>query len=142
MCSTSTSTSTGLPRPPPIPSLLSHIAVDFVTGLSPAQGNTIILTIVDRFSKFLSLLPLQSSSETAELLIQQVFILHGIQSDHGPQFSSQVWEDFCQALVVTASLTSGYHSQSKGQMERANQNHSTLSHLLSFCFMEHLPSMD
>lgn len=29
----------------------SHISVDIVTGLPPSQGNTVILTIVDSFSK-------------------------------------------------------------------------------------------
>ncbi|KAI3354687.1 hypothetical protein L3Q82_019178 [Scortum barcoo] len=29
----------------------SHIALDFVTGLPPSNGKTVILTIVDRFSK-------------------------------------------------------------------------------------------
>ncbi len=28
----------------------SRVAVDFVTGLPPSEGNTVILTIVDRFS--------------------------------------------------------------------------------------------
>lgn len=41
----------GLLRPRPIPHRpWLHITVDFVTGLSPSEGNT-ILTIVDRFSK-------------------------------------------------------------------------------------------
>lgn len=44
--------SVGLLHPLPVPSRpWSHIAVDFVTGLPPSEGNTIILTIIDRFSK-------------------------------------------------------------------------------------------
>lgn len=35
----------------PLPTLWSHIALDFVTGLPPSSGNTTILTIIDRFSK-------------------------------------------------------------------------------------------
>lgn len=42
----------GLLRPLPVPDhLWSHIALDFITGLPLSQGNTVILTIVDRFSK-------------------------------------------------------------------------------------------
>ncbi len=42
----------GLLRPLPIPSRpWSHIALDFVTGLPLSAGNTVILTVVDRFSK-------------------------------------------------------------------------------------------
>lgn len=120
----------GLLRPLPIPHRpWSHIAVDFVTGLPPSEGNTAILTIVDRFSKSVHFVPLPklpSAFETANLLVQHVFKLHGIPqdivSDRGPQFTSQVWKAFCQALGATVSLTSGYHPQSNGQTERANQD--------------------
>ena len=120
----------GLLRPLPIPHRpWSHIAVDFVTGLPPSEGNTTILTIVDRFSKAVHFIPLPklpSALETATLLIQHVFRLHGIPldivSDRGPQFSSRVWRAFCQALGASASLSSGYHPQTNGQTERANQD--------------------
>lgn len=42
-------------------------------------------------------------------------------SDHGPQFTSQVCKSFCNALCVTVSLSSGFHPQTNGQVERANQ---------------------
>ena len=120
----------GLLRPLPIPHRpWSHIAVDFVTGLPPSEGNTVILTIVDRFSKavhFIPLAKLPSALETATLLVQHVFRLHGIPadivSDRGPQFSARVWKAFCQALGASVSLSSGYHPQTNGQTERANQD--------------------
>jgi len=102
----------------------SHIAVDFVTGLPPSQGNTVILTIVDRYSKsvnFVALPELPSARETADLLVSNVFRLHGIPvdivSDRGPQFTSQVWKIFCSALGASVSLSSGFHPQSHGQAE-------------------------
>ncbi|KAJ8382914.1 hypothetical protein SKAU_G00036920 [Synaphobranchus kaupii] len=107
----------------------SHIGVDFVTGLPLSDGNSVILTIVDRFSKaahFIPLPKLPSALETAELLVVHVVRLHGIPSDivsdRGPQFSSQVWKAFCVALGASASLSSGFHPQSNGQAERANQD--------------------
>ena len=42
-------------------------------------------------------------------------------SDRGPQFTSQVWRAFCKVLGVTSSLSSGFHPQSNGQSERADQ---------------------
>lgn len=30
----------------------SHLSLDFVTGLPPSDGKTVILTVVDRFSKW------------------------------------------------------------------------------------------
>ncbi|XP_050924947.1 uncharacterized protein LOC108874699 [Lates calcarifer] len=120
----------GLLRPLPIPHRpWSHIAVDFVTGLPPSDGNNTILTVIDRFSKSVHFIPLSklpSALETANLLIQHVFRLHGIPqdivSDRGPQFSSRVWQAFCRAVGATASLSSGYHPQTNGQTERANQD--------------------
>uniref|UniRef100_A0A3P9ICQ0 Gypsy retrotransposon integrase-like protein 1 n=1 Tax=Oryzias latipes TaxID=8090 RepID=A0A3P9ICQ0_ORYLA len=106
----------------------SHIAVDFVTGLPPSHGFTVILTVIDRFSKAVQFIPLPhlpSATETANTLVNVVFRHHGIPSDivsdRGPQFTSQVWKAFCSALGATISLTSGYHPQSNGQAERANQ---------------------
>lgn len=59
-------TSAGLLCPLTIPSCpWSQISVDFVTGLSPLEGNTTILTTVESFSQ-------------------------DIESDRGPQFTSQV----------------------------------------------------
>ena len=126
---TSTHPHSGLLRPLPIPSRpWSHIALDFVTGLPPSEGNTTILTVIDRLSKathFIALPKLPSSRETADLLFQHVFCLHGIPadivSDRGPQFTSQVWHAFCWALGATSSLSSGFYPQSNGQSERANE---------------------
>ncbi|KAK2905717.1 hypothetical protein Q8A73_009660 [Channa argus] len=120
----------GLLKPLPIPSRpWSHIALDFVTGLPPSHENTTILTIVDRFSKAVHFVPLPklpTATETAQLLTQHVLRLHGIPhdsvSDRGPQFVSQVWKAFCNALGATVSLSSGFHPQSSSQTERANQS--------------------
>uniref|UniRef100_A0A3P9LJV0 Integrase catalytic domain-containing protein n=1 Tax=Oryzias latipes TaxID=8090 RepID=A0A3P9LJV0_ORYLA len=125
----SNSPPSGLLHPLPTPHRpWSHIAVDFVTGLPPSLGNTVIFTIVDRFSKAVQFIPLPqlpTATETADLLVNSVFRHHGIPadivSDRGPQFISQVWKAFCSALGATVSLTSGYHPQSNGQAERANQ---------------------
>ena len=95
----------------------------------PSHGNTVILTVVDRFSKAVHLVALPklpSSAETADLLTQHVFRLHGlpsdILSDRGPQFTSQVWRAFCKEIGATVSLSSGYHPQTNGQAERTNQS--------------------
>ncbi|KAK9539596.1 hypothetical protein VZT92_004693 [Zoarces viviparus] len=119
----------GLLRPLPVPQRpWYHIAVDFVTGFSPSDSNTVILTVVDRFSKaahFIPLPKLPSARETTDLLVQHVVRLHGIPadiiSDRGPQFSSQLWKAFCHTLGATASLSSGFHPQTNGQTERLNQ---------------------
>lgn len=119
----------GLLHPLSIPSRpWSHISLDFITGLPPSQGNTVILVVVDRFSKMCHLLPLPklpTANQTAELLMRHVFKMHGfpqdIVSDRGPQFSSRFWKAFGRLIGSSISLSSGYHPQSNGQTERVNQ---------------------
>ncbi len=119
----------GLLQPLPIPQRpWSHIAIDFVTDLPASQGHTTILTVIDRFSKACRLIPLPklpTAFETAEALCNYVFRFYGLPedvvSDRGPQFTSRVWKAFCQKLNINVSLTSGYHPQSNGQVERLNQ---------------------
>ncbi len=119
----------GLLRPLPIPSRpWSHIALDFVTGLPLSAGNTVILTVVDRFSKaahFIPLPRLPSARETAQVMVDHVFKIHGlpsdIVSDRGSQFTSQFWREFCRQIGASPSLSSGFHPQTNGQAERTNQ---------------------
>lgn len=75
----------GLLQPQPIPGRpWSHITLDFVTGLPPPKGNMVIVTVVDRFFKtahILALPKLPTALETTNLLVDQVFRLHGTPSN-------------------------------------------------------------
>ncbi|KAI3357228.1 hypothetical protein L3Q82_015689 [Scortum barcoo] len=83
---------------------------------SVERGNTVVLTVVvDRFLKmthFIPLTKLPSTKETASVIINHIFRIHGlptdIVSDRGPQFISGFWKEFCQPLDATVSLSSGY----------------------------------
>lgn len=91
----------------------SHITMDFITSLPVSQGQSVILTVVDQFSKachFVPLSRLPSAQETARLMIHHVFRLHGLPRDV-----------FCRGLGASVSLSLGYHPESNGQTERANQ---------------------
>ncbi|KAK3572475.1 hypothetical protein QTP86_033904 [Hemibagrus guttatus] len=134
-CATCTRTRTsrqlpeGLLEPLPIPQRpWSHLSVDFLTDLSDSGGHTAVLVVVDRFSKGCKLIPLKglpSAMQTVEALFLHVFRNFGlpedIVSDRGPQFTSRVWGSLCARLVIGVSLSSGYHPQSNGQVERLNQ---------------------
>lgn len=122
--------SAGLLRPLPVPQRpWSDISLDFVTGLPLSEGNTVVMTVVDRFSKMVRFVPLPklpSAKETAEALLNHVCRVFGfprnVLSDRGPQFVAQFWRAFCQLMGATVSLTSGYHPQTNGQSERLNQD--------------------
>lgn len=134
----------GLLCPLSIPSCpWSHIALDFITGLPPSCGNTVILTVIDRFSKAVHFVPLPklpSAKETACTVVDHVFRIHGLPtdvvSDRGPQFVSNFWREFCRQIGATASLSSGFHPQTNGQAKRANQD---LGQMLR-CLAAHNPS--
>ncbi|KAK1798925.1 hypothetical protein P4O66_007199 [Electrophorus voltai] len=92
----------------------SHLAVDFVTNFPVSEGNSTVLSIVDRFSKmvrFVPLVALPTAWETADLLFHQFGLPEDIVSDRGPQFTSRVWKELMGKLNITVSLTSGYHPQ-------------------------------
>uniref|UniRef100_A0A8C1KNU4 Gypsy retrotransposon integrase-like protein 1 n=1 Tax=Cyprinus carpio TaxID=7962 RepID=A0A8C1KNU4_CYPCA len=136
----SSSLPAGLLRPLPTSShLWSHVALDFITGLPLSAGNTVILTVVDRFSKathFIPLPKLPSAKEMAHVLVNHVFKIHGLPSDvvsdRGPQFMSQFWKEFCRLIGASVSLSSGFHPQTNGQAECTNQIVGRLLRSLAF----------
>lgn len=73
----------------------------FITALHMTQGNSVILAVVDRFSKlahFVALPKFPSALETTQLLITPILRLHGIPvdlvSDQSPQLISRVWKQY------------------------------------------------
>ena len=117
----------------------SHISLDFITGLPLSDGNTTILTVVDRFSKSVHFIPLPklpSVKDTARLMVQHVFKIHGLPvevvSDRGPQFTSSFWKAFCNLIGASVCLSSGFHPQSNGQTERANQQVETVPRCVAY----------
>lgn len=102
--------------------------MDFFTGLASTVGNTVILTVVDRFSKMVHLLPLKKlpfAKELGDMMVREVFRLHGVPVDivfdPESQFVSRFWKEFCNLLGISVSLSSGFHPQTDGQSDRTNQ---------------------
>jgi hypothetical protein len=72
----------GLLLPLPVPQgVWSDIATDFVKALPRVQGKSVILTMVDRFSKYAHFIPLAhpySAETVAQAFFNDVVRLHGI----------------------------------------------------------------
>jgi hypothetical protein len=89
----------GLLQPLPIPTgVWEDISLDFITGLPSFQTFTVILVVVDRFSKaaHFGLLPTQfTACKVADLFTKMVFQHHGMLksmvSDRDPIFMSKFW---------------------------------------------------
>jgi hypothetical protein len=87
----------GLLQPLELPSAIwADVAMDFVEGFPHVHGKSIILTVVDRFSKYAQFLPLghpYTVTSVAWVFFDGVVRLHGIPSsivsDRDPVFMSQ-----------------------------------------------------
>ena len=86
----------GLLQPLPIPSAVwQDVSMDFIEALSKVGGKSVILTVVDRFSKYAHFIALRhpySATSVARAFFDQIVRLHGIPcsivSDWGPVFTS------------------------------------------------------
>ena len=60
------------------------ITIDFLCGLPPSKGFTVIVVVVDRFSKMVHLIPFKdipNASQTAKAFIKHIYRLHGLPYD-------------------------------------------------------------
>jgi hypothetical protein len=119
---------TGL-LPLPIPTAVwADIGLDFVEALPHVRGKSVILTVVDRFSKYCHFIPL-AHPYSAELAAQAFFTdivhLHGMPqsmvSDRDPVFTSMFWKELMRLMGAKLHMTSTFHPQSDGQTEAANR---------------------
>jgi hypothetical protein len=91
----------GLLQPLNLPSVVwAIVAMDLVEGFPQVHGKSVVLTIVDRFSKYVHFLPL--GHPYTVMLVARIFFdgivrLHGIPnlivSDRDPMFTSQFWRE-------------------------------------------------
>lgn len=119
----------GLLRPLEIPDAKwTSISVDFIIRLTKQEGYDAVMVVVDRRTKMAHYIPttkMVSFADTAELFLNHVWKLHGdpaeIISDRGTQFISVFWTDLCKRLGIKRKLSTAYHPETDGQMERRNQ---------------------
>jgi hypothetical protein len=91
----------GLLLPLPVPQgVWTDIALDFIEALPRVRGKSVILTVVDRFSKYCHFIPLAhpySAESVAQAFFADIIRLHGILlsivSDRDPVFTSNFWRE-------------------------------------------------
>jgi len=108
--------------------LWSHISADFITKLLLAQGYNTILVVCDCFSKmvhFIATTEKTSAEGLAKLFQDHIWKLHGLPesiiSDRGVQFAAGMMKELNNLLGIQTKLSTAYHPQTDGQMERINQ---------------------
>ena len=113
------------------------LQIDHLCLPTNAAGYKGVLVMIDHFSKYVEVAPCKemTAKETALLLDSHWFSRHGppatLQSDNGAQFTSQLMREFLNMNAVIHNLSTPYHPQTNGLVER--QNRTMLSFLKGFC---------
>nr|KYP71832.1 Transposon Ty3-I Gag-Pol polyprotein [Cajanus cajan] len=116
----STTLPAGLLQPLPIPQQIwDDLAMDFIVGLPPSYGFTVIMVVIDRLSKYAHFCQLKadySSKQVAEVFMKSIVRLHGIPksivSDRDRVFTSNFWQQLCKLSGTTLAMSTAYHPQS------------------------------
>jgi hypothetical protein len=119
----------GLLQPLEVPSQIwSGISMDFIEGLPKVHGKSVILTIVDRFSKYSHFIALShpyTATSVARAFCEGVVRLHGfpqsIVSDRDPVFTGNVWRELFKLSGVKLRMSTAFHPQTDGQSEVVNK---------------------
>jgi transposase InsO family protein len=115
--------------PIPIPAKrFSHIHVDLVGPLpASADGFKYIFTIIDRSTRWLEAVPLRDmeANSCVTALLHHWICKFGVPAanttDRGRQFISSIWSSTCQQLGIEHIMTTAYHPQSNGMVERSHR---------------------
>lgn len=132
----------------PIPAFsepFSHIIIDCVGPLPKTKaGHQYLFTIMCSATRFPEAIPLRSinADKISDALIG-FFTRYGlpktVQSDQGSNFTSKLFRQVLERLGIRHAVSSAYHPQSQGALERYHQ---TLKNMLrTFCF-EHNDDWD
>jgi hypothetical protein len=119
----------GLLQPLEAPSAIwADVALDFVEAFPRVHGKSVVLTLVDRFSKYAHFITLghpYTATFVARAFFDTIVRLHGIPtsivSDRDPVFTSKFWSELFALAGVKLNLMTAFHLQSDGQSEVMNK---------------------
>ncbi|KAG6536522.1 hypothetical protein ZIOFF_001580 [Zingiber officinale] len=121
--------SAGLLQPLSIPhQVWSNISMDFIDGLPPSQGKTVLFVVVDCFSKYAHFIPLShpyTAVKVAQVFFDIIFKLHDLPetiiSDRDTTFISSFWKEPFRFSGTQLCFSSTYHPQSDDQTKVVNR---------------------
>jgi IS30 family transposase len=109
-------------------SIWTDLGLDFIEALPRVGSKSIILTVVDRFSKYCHFIPLAhpySAESVAQTFFTEIVRLHGVPrslvSDRDPAFTSIFWKELMRLTGTKLHMASAFHPQADGQTEAANK---------------------
>jgi len=114
-------------HPQPVEDVMSRWHMDILSGLPTTKDKyKHILLVVDSCSKWCEAFPLrtQEATEVASVLYKEIFTRFGaprtLITDRAQNFTSKLIKALCELFSVTKHLTSSYHPQTNGAVERMN----------------------
>jgi hypothetical protein len=116
-------------RPLDIPSSIwTNIVMDFVEGFPKVGSKCVILTIIDRLSKYAHFVPLGHpylATSVAKAFFDQVVRLHGIPTSiiggWDAVFTSKLWQELFKLFGTKLCLNSTFRPRTDGQSEVTNK---------------------
>jgi len=118
----------------------SYLTVDFIMKLPVVAGKDAILVVCNQLSKmahFVATTEGTSAEGLTRLFRNNIWKLHGLPesvvSDRRPQFAAELTKELNRMLGIKTKLSTAFHPQMDGQMERMNQE---LEQYFQF-FMDH-----
>ena len=125
----STSKPTGALHPLPVPDeRCQSISMDFIGPLPLDQGHDCILTITDRLSSDIRIIPTSTkltAKDLAVLFFDKWYCENGlpsdIVSDRDKLFMSSFWKHLTLLTGISCKASSSFHPQSNGVSERTNK---------------------
>ena len=101
--------------------------MDWIIELPESDGFTQIWVVVDRFTKMAHLIPLQTNTKATDLakvFLKEIWKHHGlltdIVSDRDAKITSHFWQALMDLLGVRTKLSTAFHPETDGQIERVN----------------------
>jgi len=120
----------GLLQPLPIPlERAERVNIDFVTKLPTSEaGHNAEVTIIDPLTKRAWWIPVKEADLTAEKFatafidgyVRSWGLPVSIVSDRDTRFTSGFWQSLYSQLGIRLRMSTAYHPQSDGQVEKAN----------------------
>ena len=111
----------------PASAKFNQIHVDLVGPLPVNKGCRYLLTIVDRFTRWIEAIPIPDATTVT---VVDAFMLHwiarfgipsAVTTDRGAQFESNLWRELMKRLGSVKISTTSYHPISSGLIERQHR---------------------
>lgn len=122
----------GLMQATPVKEPWEKLGIDLMGPFPRSKkGNTVLLVLVDYFTKWVEMFPLKDgkSHRIGSILKDEIFTRFGVPrelvSDRGPQFTGHEMTNLCKTWGVTQKFTTSYHPQAN-LTERSNRSIKTM----------------